>query len=293
MGTLIKISVFDIDKEKSNNAINESFKEIRKWDKVLSNYRDDSELSFVLKNAYKSPIKVSDDFFEAIDRTYYFSEITNGKFDITIAPLVKLWGFKDKNFIFPSKKQILDIKKKIGYKNIVLDRKNKTVFIKNKSTTLDFGASGKGLAIEKAKDILKKKDIKSAIIDSVSNQYYIGLNNGKPWKVAIKNPRNTSENLKYIEVVDSAVSTSGDYEQFFIYNDKRYSHIIDPISGFPISDSIASTIIYKDSHDADILSTSVLLLDESQTSKLLKFFPNIYCLKILNHKDSFLIKEYK
>lgn len=293
MGTLIKISVFDKDKEISNNAINESFKEIRKWDKILSNYRDDSELSFVLKNAYKSPIKVSDDFFEAIDRAYYFSEITNGKFDITIAPLVKLWGFKDKNFVFPSKKQILDVKKNIGYKNIVLDRKKKTVFIKNKVTTLDFGASGKGLAIEKAKDILIKNNIKSAIIDSVSNQYYIGSNNGKPWKVAIKNPRKTSENLKYIEVIDTSVSTSGDYEQFFIYNNKRYSHILDPISGFPISDSIASTIIYKNSHDSDILSTSVLLLDDSKIDILLKSFPNIYCFKVLNKKNKIITKEYK
>lgn len=292
MGTLIKISVFDKNKDIANNSISESFKEIRRWDKILSNYRDDSELSFVLKNAYKSPIKVSDDFFEAIDRAYYFSEITNGKFDITIAPLIKLWGFKDKDFIFPNKKQILNIKKNIGYQNILLDRKNKTVFIKNKNTTLDFGASGKGLAIEKAKDILKKNNIKSAIIDSVSNQYYIGSNNGKPWKVAIKNPRNTSEILKYIDVLDSAVSTSGDYEQFFIFNNKRYTHIIDPISGFPISDSIASTIIYKDSHDADILSTSVLLLNESQTSKLLKLFPNIYCFKISINENKIITKEF-
>ncbi|MFN4151562.1 MAG: FAD:protein FMN transferase, partial [Candidatus Sericytochromatia bacterium] len=203
------------------------------------------------------------------------------------------WGFKDKDFVFPNKKQIFDIKKNIGYKNIVLDRKNKTVLIKNKSTTLDFGASGKGLAIEKAKDILKKNDIKSAIIDSVSNQYYIGTNNGKSWKVGIKNPRNTSENLKYIDVVDSAVSTSGDYEQFFIFNNKRYSHILDPISGFPVSDSIASTIIYKDSHDSDILSTSVLLLDDSKISSILKLFPNIYCFKVLNNKNKIITKEYK
>lgn len=292
MGTLIKIEVFDIDKEKSKIAINNAFKEIRRWDKILSNYRDDSELSLVLKSAYKYPTKVSDDFFIATERAYYFSELTNGKFDITVSPLVKLWGFKDKDFKVPTLNQINNIKKNIGYKNIILDKDNKTIFIQNKNITLDFGGSGKGLAIGEAVNILKKYDIKSAVIDSVSNQYYLGNDNGKPWKIAIKDPRNKENILKFVDVSDSAVSTSGDYEQFFINNGKRYSHIIDPISGFPIQDSIASTIIYKDSHDADILSTSVLLLDDLSTLNLLKSFDSYYCFKVFKNETKLETKEY-
>ncbi|MFN8579119.1 MAG: FAD:protein FMN transferase [Candidatus Sericytochromatia bacterium] len=275
MGTIFKIEIYSEDKNKANLAFKEAFKEIRRCDTILSDYRKDSELAKVLEEASSHPVKVSDDFFYITKRALYFSNITNGLFDITIQPLIKLWGFKDKNFKIPTKKQIDEVKSYIGYGNIILDEDNKTIFIKNSKTKLDFGAIGKGYAIDKAVNVLKKIGIKSAFVDSTSNQYYLGTPPNKSyWTVGIKDPRNTNKILKYLYIKNKSISTSGDYEQFFIKDKKRYSHIINPITGYPIKDAIASTIVSESSTDSDALSTSILLINKEDINNFIKSFCN-------------------
>lgn len=290
MGTIYKIEVYDNDISKAEKAISQAFKEIRDCDKILSDYRKDSELTKVLEEASSHPVKVSDYFFEITERSIYFSKITNGLFDITVQPLVDLWGFKNKEFKKPTDLQIKKVKEFVGYKNIILDSQNKTIFIKDPRVKMDFGAIGKGFAVDKALKILKKNNIKSAFIDSVSNQYYLGTPpNNKYWKVGIKDARNNQKIIKYLYLKDKTVSTSGDYEQFFIENGQRFTHIINPITGYPIKEAIASTIISDNATDADALSTSVLLLNEKQSNDLIKLFPNS---KLIRVKDKIFKKQY-
>lgn len=281
MGTIFKIEIYTESESFSDNKVKDifskAFNEIRKCDVILSDYRKDSELSKILEEAHSHPVYVSDPFFYVTARSLYFSEITKGKFDITIRPLISLWGFKNKDFKIPSLKEIESVKNSIGYKNILLDEKNKTIFIRNPKTKLDFGAIGKGYAIDKAVEVLKDSGIKTAFIDSVSNQYYLGSPpNKKFWTVGIKDPRNTEKVIKYLNLKNKAVSTSGDYEQFFIKDKIRYSHIIDPLTGYPVKYLVSATIVSDNGADADALSTSVLLLNDKDRERLLKLFPNSY-----------------
>lgn len=293
MGTIYKIEVYSDNKTLALDAINKAFDEIRKCDLILSNYRNDSELTKIQDEAYNHPVKVSDDFFEITKRSIYFSKITNGMFDITVEPLVKLWGFKNKDFKKPSQPDIDKTLKEIGYQNIILDEKNKTIFFKRK-INLDFGGIGKGFAVGKAASILKKMGIKSAVVDSVSSQYYIGSPpNQKYWKVGIKNPRNQNNIIKYIYLKDKAVSTSGDYEQYFIGNGIRYSHNINPKTGYPIQEkNISATIIMDNATDSDALSSSVRMLDTQQTKKLIKLFPSVKVFETKNDKGKIKFFEY-
>lgn len=295
MGTIYKIEIYSDNKSKANQAFNQTFSEIRKCDLILSNYRTDSELTKVLDEAYSHPVKISDYFFEVTERSLYFSKITDEMFDITIEPLVNLWGFKNKDFHQPSDLQVQTIKNDIGYKNIILDKKNKTIFLKSSKIKLDFGGIGKGFAVGKAANILKKCGIKSGVIDAVSSQYYIGSPpKQKFWKVGIKNPRNPNKIIKYLYLKDMSLSTSGDYEQFFIKKGHRYSHTINPKTGYPIKEeNISSTIIYSDATDSDALSSSVRLLDEQKTKNILKLFPNIQIIKIKNIDGKLGIIIYK
>lgn len=293
MGTLFKIELYAESKEIASKALKEAFKEIRRIDLVLSDYKDNSEIAEFSKNFKNEPLKISEDLLQVIDTSLAFSEATKGKFDITIQPLIKLWGFKDKNFKLPTKEEITLAKKSIGYSNIVLDKNNKTLFLKNPKLKIDFGAIGKGYAIDKAVEMLKKEGITSAFIDSVSNQYYLGTPPNKNfWKVGITHPRDKSKILKYLELKDISISTSGDYEQFFIHKNKRYTHIIDPLTGYPISEAIASTVISKNGAFADAVSTSVLLLDDETIKKLKTEFKATYILKITNKNNIIQQKEY-
>jgi thiamine biosynthesis lipoprotein len=286
MGTLFRIELYAGSHEKADKAFREAFREIRKYDLVMSNYRPDSELTRVLKTATAYPATVSPEFYDILKESLDFSELTGGRFDVTVGPLVKLWGFKDKNFKKPAASLLKKIKEKVGYRNIYLNPYNRTLYLKKKDMEIDFGAIGKGYAIDQAVKVLRKDGIVSGIIDAVSNQYYLGSPpGGGYWKIGIKHPRNQNEVIKYLYLKDTAVSTSGDYEQFFVENNTRYSHIINPLTGYPVKDAVASTVVMENGAAADALSTSVMLLGERETGELLKRFNNIYLFKVVLKKE--------
>lgn len=283
MGTIIRIEIYSESPEKARLALQSAFSEIRKYDQILSNYKPDSEIMKVMKTASDKYTKVSPELFEILKKSLYFSEITDGYFDITVGPLVKLWGFKNKNFRFPEKDQINQVLGITGYRNIFLNPYESSIYLDKKGMEIDFGAIGKGFAIDKAVEILKSLGIKSAVIDSVSNQYYLGSPPGKEyWHVGIKNPRDPEKVIKYLKLKNQAISSSGDYEQYFFYEGRRYSHIINPKTGYPISEiAIACTVISNNSADADALSTAVLLMP-ADIRRVQELFPETYFMKIVN-----------
>lgn len=292
MGTVFEIEIYENNDKLANEAISLAFNEIRKYDQILSNYKENSEINNVIKKAYNKPTKISNELYEVLKDSLYFSELTKGKFDITIEPLIKLWGFKNKNFKKPSEKEIKKVLRQIGYKNIILDEENKTILLKKSNLSIDFGAIGKGFAIGKAVEILKAKGIKSAFINSNSNQYYLGTPPDKDfWLVGIKDPKDESKIIKVLKVKDTALSTSGDYENYFFDNGVRYSHILDPDTGFPIKEKIASTIICKDSSYADILSTAFLLVDNNIKKNIKKNVKIDYSIVISEKKNKLILDE--
>ncbi|MDD5686537.1 MAG: FAD:protein FMN transferase [Elusimicrobia bacterium] len=187
------------------------------------------------------------------------SEQSNGSFDITVYPLVKLWGFYDKDMHVPAAKDIAECLKKIGYKNLLI-KDGKLIKIK-KYIKIDLGAIAKGYAVEEALKVLKNAGVKSALIDAGGDIYAIGKLKDKPWKVGVRNPRGEGV-MGILEVSELSMATSGDYERFFEKDGVRYHHILDPKTGYPARGLMSVTVISPNPTLADAWSTALFVIGE-------------------------------
>lgn len=218
-------------------------------------------------------VKVSDETFYVIERGKHFSEISNGRFDISIGPIVKLWNIGTEEARVPSKEEIEEKKKLVNYKNVLLNEEEKSVMLKEKGMLLDLGGIAKGYAADVITDILKDSRVKHAIINLGGNVFAFGAKtSGEPWKIGIQNPQSErGEYIGIVNIVDKTVVTSGIYERYFEENGKRYHHILDPEAGYPIENNLMGVSIIADkSIDADSLSTSVFALGIKEGMELIE-----------------------
>ncbi|TVL99661.1 MAG: hypothetical protein CV087_17065 [Candidatus Brocadia sp. WS118] len=297
MGTFAEVSVYAQDEKTAGRAVEGALDEIERMDRIMSNYKHDSELSQVNKNAAKSPVPCQGDLLDVIEQSHYYSELSGGAFDITVSPLVALWGFFHEKGHVPSDKEIERILPAVSYKNIVINKntdakKTGTVFFKNTQTQIDLGAIGKGYAVDKALEIVRKCGLENACINLGGNIYVLGTPPDKTaWKIGIQHPRNKNEILGYLELRDEATATSGDYERFFEMNGKRYSHIINPLTGRPVSGTIATTIVAPTGTEVDALSTSLFVLGHEKGMELIKKIPNVHAMIIYEGNDGKIMIE--
>ncbi|MDD5561231.1 MAG: FAD:protein FMN transferase [Candidatus Omnitrophica bacterium] len=248
------------------------FTEVKRIENLLSKYLPDSEVS-LLNRAGK--LKATPDTFYVLKRAKEFWQESSGAFDITIAPLVELWGFTGQKYNLPSEDSIKAALKLVGCDKIILHEKDNVVEFKFPGMKIDLGAIGKGFAVDCAVKILKENGIDSCLINAGGQIYALGDKSGSCWKVAIQDPRR-QEISGTLELKDQSVSTSGDYEQFFFKDGKRYCHIINPKSGYPVNSGITSVTIVADSAlEADALSTAVFVLGKEKGEELLKKFPRV------------------
>ncbi|MCX7614536.1 MAG: FAD:protein FMN transferase [Clostridiales bacterium] len=261
MDTVINITVYSNSEGEAKAALDAAEKEFFRISALSDRFSDKSDLSKVNKNAGKQAIKVSDDVFRMIDDSISWAKRTNGAFDIAVGPLMDLWGIEKGINIPPEKDKINEALKICGYQNVVINKKEKTVFLKQKDMILDLGGIAKGYATDCAATVLKKMGVKNAIINAGGNVYTIGgKTDGSPFRVGIQDPRNQQGILAVIPLSDKAAVSSGDYERYYIYNGVRYHHILDPATGFPARKCIATTIIGNSAEIADILSTSLFVM---------------------------------
>ena len=246
------------------------FTEASRIENLLSKYRKDSEISQLNQNGR---LKVSPDTFYIIKKSKEFWQLSAGAFDITVAPLVDLWGFTNQKHNLPNEELIKAALKLVGSDKIILHENDSVIEFKLHGMKIDLGAIAKGFAIDCAVRKLKEKNINSCLINAGGQVYALGDKSGQPWKIAIQNHRKR-EIAATLELKDASVSTSGDYEQFFLRNGKRYCHIIDPKTGHPVENGINSVTIVADSAlEADCLSTAVFVLGKEKSAALLKMFP--------------------
>jgi len=246
------------------------FTEASRIEQLLSKYKEDSEISR-LNRAGK--LKVSPDTFYIIKKSKEFWQISQGAFDISVAPLVDLWGFTNQEHIVPGDDKIKDTLKLIGSDKIILYEKDNVVEFTLPGMKIDLGAIAKGFALDCAVKKLKDRNINSCLINAGGQVYALGGRSGHPWKIAIQNPRKP-EITGILELRDKSVSTSGDYEQFFLKNGRRYCHIISPKTGYPADSQITSvTVIADQGLSADVLSTAIFVLGKTKGEELLKKIP--------------------
>jgi len=261
MGSRFDITVVASNEKEGNKYIDSAIFEIARIEKLISSWDVNSETSLINKLSGIKPIKVDKELFDLIERSIAISTLTNGAFDISYASMDRIWKYDGTMREMPSEEKISSSIKKVGYQNIIIDKEAQTVFLKLKGMKIGFGAIGKGYAADKAKALLIEKGVKAGIINASGDLNAWGKQaNGRDWMVAITNPLNKNKVFSWLPINDSAIVTSGNYEKFISFNGIRYSHIIDPRTGYPSTGIISTSIMTSNAELADAISTSVFVM---------------------------------
>ena len=281
MGSRFDISVVANDSLEANTSIDIAIDEISRIEKLISSWDRNSQTSDINKNAGIKPVKIAKELFNLIQRSLAISVLTDGAFDITYASMDNIWKFDGSMKIMPSETAIKTSVLKVGYKNVLLDNENHTVFLKLKGMKIGFGAIGKGYAADKAKQLLISKGVQAGIINASGDMNTWGKQpNGDDWKVAITNPLNKNHAFALLPIKNGAVVTSGNYEKYVIFDNKRYSHIIDPRTGYPSNGIISVSVFAAKAELADALATSIFVMGTEVGLNRIDQLSNVECIII-------------
>lgn len=281
MGSRFDITVVAKDSIEGDKFITMAVDEIERIENLISSWDDNSQTSKINRNSGIKPVEVDLELFQLIERAIAISHLTDGAFDISYASMDKIWKFDGSMKEMPSEDEIKASVEKVGFKNIILDKSKNTVFLKLKGMKIGFGAIGKGYAADKAKELLMSKGVTAGIINASGDMNTWGKQpNGSDWKVAITNPLNKNKAFALLPINNSAVVTSGNYEKFVNFNGIRYSHIIDPRTGYPSSGIISVTVFAPKAELADALATSVFVMGKDTGLDRINQLPNIECIII-------------
>ena len=260
--TLVSITAVAESENQAEKAMNKAYAELDRLGRLLNFYADDSELSAINRNAGIKPVRVSPDTLEIVQAAVYAGKQTEGGFDVTVGPIVKLWDFNKK--ILPDAASITERLPFVGYQNIVVDAAASTVFLKKDGVQMDLGGIIKGFAADKAVAVLKKNGIKGGIVAVAGDIRVFGrLPDGRPWHLGVQNPRQKGENdvlLATLNLEDQGVSTSGDYQRYFIRDGVRYHHLLNPKTGFPESQCQSVTVIAPSATLTDPFATGIFVM---------------------------------
>jgi thiamine biosynthesis lipoprotein len=289
MSTFCEISCFEKDTEKANKAMDIAFEEIERIEKIFSKFDENSEISKINKFAGVRSVEAGHEVLMLIEDSIYYSEISKGSFDITIGPLMEIWGFVRKTNSIPDKGLIQETLRHIGYNNIFISTQDSTIHFRDSLAKIDLGGIAKGYAVDRAKDVLVSRGIHTALINLAGNMYALGNPPDKDsWYIGIQDPRDKNKIIKKVKLKNQAISTSGDYERFFKIDGKRYSHIINPITGEPAKGIISVTVITDSAEEADALSTAIFVMGEEKGMELAKSLKNLQVFII--KEDSKIVK---
>ena len=281
MGSRFDITVVANDSTQANIHIDTAVAEITRIEKLISSWDTNSQTSAINKNAGIEPVKVDAELFNLIERAIGISKLTDGAFDISYASMDHIWKFDGSMTEMPSEDEITASVDKVGFQNILLDKENSTIFLKLKRMKIGFGAIGKGYAADKAKSLLIEKGVSSGIINASGDMNTWGRQpDGSEWKVAITNPLNKDKVFALLPITNGAVVTSGNYEKYVKFNGKRYTHIIDPRTGYPSSGIISVTVFAPKAELADALATSVFVMGKEAGIDRINQLPKIECIII-------------
>ena len=233
----------------------------------------------IKKNAGINPVKVDDEVFQLVTRANKISKLTNGAFDISYASMDKIWKFDGSMKDMPTKEAIKNSVEKIGYEKIIMNDSAKTIFLEQKGMKLGLGGIGQGYIADKVKALLKNEGCQSGIVNVSGDINTWGKQiDGKPWTIGIINPMNKNKVFATFPLEDSAVETSGSYEKFVMFNGVRYSHIIDPRTGYPATGIVSVSVFAKQTEIADALATGIFVLGIDVGLDLVNQLKGIECI---------------
>ncbi len=266
MGTRIVVELWSDDATQANAAIDAVMAEMVNVDNNMSTYKPESEVSRVNADAAKAPMVISKELFDLLTTALEFSRITEGAFDITYASVGFMYDFRAHKK--PTDAEIESALPAVNYHHVVLDAKAHTVFFTQPGVRIDLGGIGKGYAVDRGIEILQAKGITHALVTAGGDSRIIGDRFGKPWIVGIRHPDDKSRVIAKIPLIDTAMSTSGDYERYFDEDGVRYHHIIDPRTGKSASKVRSATILASNATRTDGLSKTAFVLGADEAMKI-------------------------
>lgn len=295
MGNSFTITVTASDHKTANEHIEAAVQEIKRIERLLTTYNDQSQTNQVNTQAGISAVKVDEEVFNLIERSIGISKITQGAFDISYGSIDKsLWNFDRSMKSLPDTQTALKMVHLIDYRNILLDRENCSVFLKEKGMRIGFGGIGKGYAAEMAKKVLIKRGVQSGIINASGDLCAWGLQpDGRKWTIGVADPDAPSSVFSYMDISDRAVATSGNYEKYITINGKKYSHTIDPKTGLPVSGIKSVTIIAANAEFADAMATPIAVMGISAGLFLINQIPDLYCIIIDDNNKIYTSKNIR
>lgn len=274
MGSLFEITIVDQDTASARNNIDHVIAEVTRIENLISEWRPETQISEVNRNAGIKPVKVDREVFDLTKRAIEYSKNSNGAFDISIVALDKIWRFDGSMNELPSEEAIRKSVEKVGYQHIILDSLNCSIYLALRGMKIGFGSIGKGYAADMGRALMQEKSVNAGIVNASGDIATWGLQpNNKPWLIGIKNPFKAYKTIKVLKMQESAVATSGNYEKYAEINNKRYAHIINPKTGYPSTELTSVTIYGPSAEFANALSTSIMVLGLEDGLRLAKRFP--------------------
>lgn len=254
MGSVYSVELYGRDRARLDDAADAALDEARRLDDLLSNYKPESEWSRINRRAAQGPVQISPEMFQLLSACLDYSRESEGAFDISVGPLMKVWGFYKGTGHLPHAAEVAAALTKVGYRHVHLDARAQTVEFDRPGIELDPGGIGKGYAVDRMVDVLKRKGIGIALVaGSGSSIYGLGAPPSTPqgWPVDIRDPWNHENTVATVYLKDMSMSTSGSYEKFFRAEGKIYAHIMDPRTGYPAQGSVAVSVVTPRTIDSE------------------------------------------
>jgi thiamine biosynthesis lipoprotein len=277
MGTVFTIVAYGADARHLSAVVNEAFEEIDRIDAQMSNYRPESELSAINRDAAFGSVLVEPRLFQLLKESQRYSEETGGAFDITVGMLMRTWGFFRGQGRLPTESEVTSVLQKIGYQHVLLDSAARTLRFNKNGIELDLGGIAKGYAVDRAVEILRSYGVAQALVSSGTSAIYAL---GAPpedaaWRITIRDPYDSGKAADVVYLKNFALSVSGSYEKFFEVEGRVYSHILDPRTGRPAENMLSTAVLSSSATQADALSTALFVLGPEGSGTYLSGHPNL------------------
>ena len=285
-GIILEVKLYGTAAE-LKSAFDALYHQVELVDKTCNIYKPESELSRLNKTAYEKPFVCSELLWNLLMESKRYYEISDGSFDISATPLMKLWGFYRKRKTLPSPEEVSEAKKHIGLDKVIFDTSSRSIRFTAPGMRLDLGGIAKGFAVDLAAKAAKKQNIKAGIINLSGNAYCFPepFPGKEKYVIGVRNPLHKNAICGTLSLLDQSVATSGDYERYVIINGKHYAHIMDPRTGDPVENMLSATVITTSATAADALSTTIFINGAKFAEKFHKKHPETSFLIIRKDKQ--------
>jgi thiamine biosynthesis lipoprotein len=279
MGSRFDITIVAADSALAEQHIDMVIAEVSRIENLISDWKTDTQVSEINRNAGIKPVKVDKEVFELTQRALHLSKITHGAFDISFAAMDRIWKFDGSMTAMPSPEAVKASVAKVGYQNIILNADSSTIFLKLKGMKIGFGALGEGYAADKCRQMMLASGVKAGIVNGSGDMSTWGKQpNGKPWTIGITNPKQKEKLFAIVPLHQNAVVTSGNYEKYVVFKGKRYAHIINPVTGYPATGVTSVTVFGPSAEAANGFSTSMMVLGKEAGLRFINSFPQYRCI---------------